>query len=144
MILRYFLRHDLIELEKKVRALQAEIVEVGSRISEACDQGAETYHDNAPFEEAVRHQQILSAQLSNILSILRGAQPIDPPQSPKTVCVGTKVLVIFDNEEKPVELTIGSFRNALNEDDIVSYVSPLGQSLIGAKPGDSCSYVLQK
>ena len=144
MSLRYFLQKDITLLKERIKSLQREIDEVADRIGEACGQGAETYHDNAPYEEAVRHKDILSKQLLGLVAALDGAYPVDPPKTPSQVDIGTKVVAIFFGDDEPTELIVGSFMNISGEENVVSYISPLGQSLLGTKPGDECRFTVGK
>jgi transcription elongation GreA/GreB family factor len=143
MSTQYFLRDELQAIKDKIVRIQMEIDEAGKRIAEACEQGAETYHDNAPYDEAMRHKEILSLQLLNLAKSIRFAFPIDPPKSPVCVEIGTKVTVVFYGDAEPSELTIGSFINVMGFEDVISYTSPLGQAILGALPGAHLSFKVQ-
>ncbi len=119
MSLHYFLRSDLDLLKIKIRKIQQEIDDAGKRVAEACEQGAETYHDNSPYDEAVRHQQILSQQLVNLFSFLNGAYPVDPPKSPQSIEIGTRVVINFVGNDESMEVIVGSFMNVANEENTI-------------------------
>ena len=58
------------------------------------------------------------------------------------VCVGSRVIVRFDDDGETLELTIRG-REVDLEAGVISAASPLGRSIIGAAAGDQITYVVK-
>lgn len=132
----YFLRGDLETLYKKIDKVSKDLDRVSLLLGEACRQSAETYHDNAPYEDAVREQGILSRRLHDLLHLQKEAVVIELPQTFWTVQVGATVTVqdLATSETETYE--IGSYVVFDDRYERISYVSPLAQALEGARVGE--------
>ena len=57
---RYFLREDFEGLNRKIEEILKEQRKAGQSMGESTRQGAETFHDNAPFDAAQEHFGLLA------------------------------------------------------------------------------------
>ena len=148
-----FLRNDYSDLLKKAEEIHASLCRAGKEMGEATNQGAETYHDNAPFEAARDECEVLSSRMDDFRKIIDSTEVIDLPTNHDSVSVGHLVEVTYPNsEDKTVWFYVGSYmvdiygKNSGNSgnselDPIhTSYISPLGVALVGADLYDTVSF----
>jgi len=133
---QYFLREDLEILHKKIDEVSRDLDRVSLLLGEACQQSSETFHDNAPYEVAVREQIILSRHLQDLLQFQRDVVIVDPPGTFCTVRIGAMV-TIQDIATSEIETyKIGSYIVFDYSYEKISYVSPMAQALEGARVGE--------
>ena len=134
----YFTRGDYEKLQKKICETEDKLDEVSKQIGEACQQSSETYHDNFPFEEAVRQQGFWSQRLRELINLQRDVEIVHPDPNPTEVIVGSSVTVEDMTTGKLETHTIGSHGVASYSDEpnMASYDSPLGDCLMGAVRGN--------
>jgi transcription elongation GreA/GreB family factor len=130
----YFLQGDLDKLIIIINGIKQKLRESGQDIGESCRQAAETYHDNAPYEEAVRSFEFHSIRLSSLVEIRQSAEIIRPPENNDKVRVGHRVRILDMVSDEIICFTVGSY--LVFSDDHVSYNSPLAKLLLGAKVGE--------
>ena len=119
---------------------RARMQEAGWEIGESCEQGAETYHDNAPYEEAVRSFSLSSWQLSELQKIRGQVRVVDPPAVADKAKIGVRVRIKDLETQEELSVRIASYI-VFDQGDI-SYRSPLAKILIGAVAGDVKSGVI--
>lgn len=129
----YFLENDLRQLDLEIQKLRDRVGEDGQAMGEGCNQAAETYHDNAPYEEAVRSFQMDSKRLHELLAIRSRAYPTTRSSDTKRVQIGLEVDIedVITGEQQTLE--IGS--HTIFDDKRVSYRSPIAKLIIGAPKG---------
>ncbi len=134
----YFTRGDYEKLQKKIRETEDKLDEVSKQIGEACQQSSETYHDNFPFEEAVRQQGLWSRKLRDLIDLQRDVEIVHPTADPAEVAIGSSVTVEDMTTGRQETYTIGSHGVAgySDEPNVISYDSPLGDCLMGAQKGN--------
>ena len=130
----YFLREDLDRLDGQIEELTDKLREAGQEMGASCEQGAETYHDNAPYEEAVRAFGLHLARLKELSAIRKQARLILSPTSTAFVAVGTQVTVLDLDTSETKSFKVGSFLTFT--EDTISYHSPFARILIGAEKGE--------
>lgn len=142
----YFLVDDLEILKKRIKAASEDYKQAAKDAGEACQQGAETTHDNFPFEQAQRDMGLHSQRVADLKRVFARAV-VAPTQSvcDKTVGVGSIVKVLdFDTDEYRW-IKIGSYLIFTSDDkevllpdkrrvqmESISYNSPLGKVLFGS------------
>jgi transcription elongation GreA/GreB family factor len=131
----YFLPEDRAALERDIAAIGEEIRNVQGDTAESTEQTSETWHDNFMFEDGQRQMNILAHRLATLNGILGKAVVVEPRRD-GVVGVGNRVDVRDELTGEERWFTIGSFMGAKQGIDRISYASPLGQLLFGAKVGD--------
>lgn len=129
----YFLRKDLEMLDRMIADINNKVKQSGKDIGDSCHQSAETYHDNAPYEEAVRSMALYSTYLKSLWDIWNQSQVIEPAQNTDQVRIGHKVILLDMNTDELIKIRIGSYR--VFDDNAISYTSPLAQLILGAPQG---------
>lgn len=97
--------------------------------------------ENAEWEAAIEEQRNLTARAMEIESELRSAELIEEAALPEGVaCPGTKVKIREGGDERSVRI-LGPWDGLLG-DDVVSYLAPLAQGIMGNGAGDTVSVQL--
>lgn len=135
--MHYFLKEDLDELNRRLRELRVKADLVKKEKGEFTKQSAETYHDNAPFEEAERQYKMFSHQLDKLLRLKEQVQEVKSPPSKDKAAIGLKVTVQDLANGALTTFTIGSYMVFTNENENISYASPLAQLVLGSKVGET-------
>lgn len=131
----FFLAPDLAVLEADIRAVGAEIKKVQGDTAESTEQTSETWHDNFMFEDGQRQMDLLASRLASLNEILAKAV-IVVPRTDGSAGVGNRITIRDEATGEERTYTIGSYVVGKQNVDTVSYTSPLGALLFGAKVGD--------
>ena len=135
-----FVEEDLEALRAKVAELEHAYKDALSGVHDSTTQSSETWHDNPAFDEVQQRSKMLYTEYSKLNAVLISAKLISGSDcSGNTVQIGSRVRVIL-NEKSDDEFVVCSYRCFHDGDDYVSYSSPVGAVLLGAKPGDRVSY----
>lgn len=132
----YFLKEDMDELNRRLADLKARADLVKRGKGEMAQQSAETWHDNAPFEESERQYKMLSHQFDKLLRLKEQAQEVKRPLFQNEVAIGLKVTIQDLANDAITTFLIGSYMVLINEKSAISYASPLAQVILGAKVGE--------
>jgi len=124
------------KIEEELRELQTvRRAEVAESIRQAKDLG--DVAENPEYETAKTEQAFLEGRIAELKSILSSSLIIDD-EDVRTDIVGIGSVVTvkdLDQREEWVFTLVGSFEADPNEDRI-SNESPIGEAVLGAKPGD--------
>ncbi len=138
----YFLKEDIVALEKKINEVLEEVKEAGKKIGESCEAGADTWHDNFDYEEGVRQINMVSSHLKQLTNIRNKAKVISPNKSNDKASIGKTIICLVDGQE--IAYTIGSYiilkepTNEQSNQKIISYISPIAKLLINRSVGEIC------
>jgi transcription elongation GreA/GreB family factor len=128
-----FLQSDLDRLRSRISELQRKKREVGEEVGESCRQGAETTHDNAPFDLAMHSLELVKGQLLPLLALERNARIVAPPKAHDRVAIGHTVTFIDLVTSETETYRIGSYWVDGEKD--ISYISPLAAFLLNCHVG---------
>lgn len=135
----YVTRSAYEKLLKKRLEIEKKLEEAEKSIGEAVGRQGD-WHDNPAYDAAVESVRYWSARLQKINEMLRNVEVVDNiMSSSQVVQIGVRLKVSIDGEEMDIILG-GSMEGAVRE-GVVSYKSPLGQALLGAKEGEVRTYV---
>jgi len=95
--------------------------------------------ENADYDAAKNEQGHNEARIRHIESILRSAVVVDGAAS-DVVGPGTIVEIHMEGDDGPTEYLVGSIEERHDTFDVLSMSSPLGQALLGARPGQVVNY----
>jgi len=129
-----FFQSDFEKLKERIAEIQRKKREVGKEVGEACEQGAETFHDNAPFDMAMHSFEIIKTQLMPLLAMYRGARIIMPPTNTNQVEIGHTVTFSDLDTGATETYRIGSYW--VDGDNDTSYISPIASILLGSCVGE--------
>ena len=129
----YFLREDLDILNQMIRRVHELVKDSGRQIGESCTEGAETYHDNFSYEEAVRTFSLNTARFMELIRIQGQIMLVEPDQNHKIVSIGSTVKILDMDTDELETFQIGSY--LVFREGAISYTSPLARLLLGASLG---------
>lgn len=133
----YVLKDEYENLLFQKKELETQYKEQSKRKREACEQWAETWHDNADYEDAEYQQNLLWRRISDINNVIQN----------------TKLLII-DNMWKDVVRIWSTVQLLINNQEFrytiwwyptipwrMSYMSPLWKLLIGKKEWANVEFI---
>lgn len=121
------LKEELVDLTSNQRH------KIAARLKEAKEYG--DLSENTAWDDAKDQQAFLEGRISEVENILKHASVIQTPKSGGTVNLGSTVHLELENGVQ--KFTIVGSTEANPEKGYISNVSPIGQALIGKKPGET-------
>jgi transcription elongation factor GreA len=123
-------------LQEKIVRLQKKKPEISEQIKNAREQGG--LEENEELHMALEEMQRVEMEISRLYDIMENATvlPKMPKQDYPVVRVGMTVRVLNSNVDKVFDYTILGEVESDPSNGIISYKSPLGKELLGAKVGD--------
>ncbi|MFA6365376.1 MAG: GreA/GreB family elongation factor [Candidatus Paceibacterota bacterium] len=131
-------------LKEKVKKLEEEYAEVSRGKMLAAEDG-NLWHDNPAYDEVEEKQRMLGFRIDEAKTALINAVVVEhePLSVAKVVSIGSEVDVEFIGGKKSVYHIVGS-AEADPSKGIISYMSPLGVALMGAKEGETREYKIRE
>jgi len=129
-------------LEKKAEQLKEDVIRYKRAMGEAIDKGDE-YHDNFVYEQASRDFEFAGRQLYNLLDKLSNFIIIEPRKDIFAVDIGNTIIIQFNDETEDEKVTLLGPDDSVQKNEWISFESPLGQSLIGKRAGETASFVVE-
>lgn len=122
------LKEELEYLKKTKR------LEIAKRIDKAREFG--DLSENAEYQDAKEEQAFIEGRILEIEHLFKTSSVIDKSSFIKSdiIEIGSKIKVEFDGNEKEFEIVGATDSDPLK--GLISYNSPLGQSLIGKSKGN--------
>ncbi len=126
-------RAGLAKREEELRILtEVKIPENSEAIGKAASYG--DLSENSEWEAAIEEQRNLTSRAAGIEAEVRSAELIENAAIPEeTVCPGTRVRYRTGGEEHEARV-LGPWD--AEEEDVISYRSPLAEGMLGKHPGD--------
>jgi transcription elongation factor GreA len=93
--------------------------------------------ENADYDAAKNEQGMMEARIRQLEEILRSAVVGTPPDTGKA---GPGMVVRLEIAGDEETFFLGSREEAIDGMDVLSLQSPLGQAVVGRKPGEKFSY----
>jgi transcription elongation factor GreA len=90
--------------------------------------------ENFAYQQAKEDQAFLEGRIAELEAILNDAIVIGKRQNKKVVNLGSKVTVMFDGQKQKFQIV--EPEEADSTKGKISFKSPLGQAILGKKPGD--------
>jgi transcription elongation factor GreA len=111
--------------------------EISHRIEEAREHG--DIKENADYDAAKNEQGHNEARIRQIEAILRDAVIVEHGNG-DVVEAGALVELRYEGDDGTETYLVGSIEERHDTYDVLSTSSPLGQALVGAKPGATVKY----
>lgn len=99
--------------------------------------------ENADYHAAKEDQGRMEARIRQIQAILDTAVVIEDGGAagqPGTVAAGAVVTIRYEGDDGTEQYLIGSIEERHADLSVISPASPLGQALLGKRPGDTVAY----
>lgn len=113
--------------------------EIAKRIEAAREEG--DLKENGGYHAAKDEQGKIEARIRTLTELLRTAVVGEPPTAHGVVEPGTVVTATILGDDERFLLGNREIVGDASEIDVYSEASPLGQAILGAKVGDTVSYV---
>lgn len=133
---KFFLPEDLQALQDHIDKLEQDIESLKKEARETATQTSETWHDNFGFEDATKKMRGIKTRLDDLKLLLSSASVYEPDGDTSKVQIGRHVVIWDELKNVDDEFTIGGFIVLGEREDVVSYMAPLVQLIMGAKVGD--------
>lgn len=95
--------------------------------------------ENGEYHAAKDTQGLSEARVRELEQILKNARIVESGKG-DVVAIGTVVEISMEGDEETTTYFVGSIEEHHDEYDMLTTTSPLGQALMGAKPGDKVKY----
>lgn len=112
-------------------------IEIAEMIEKAREHG--DLKENGEYHAAKDTQGLSEARIRELEDILKHAIIVESGTG-DVVAIGTIVEIRMDGDEDTTTYLVGSIEEQHEEYDLLTTSSPLGQVLMGAKPGDKVEY----
>jgi len=131
----------LRRLQAELHHLEEQLASIVKGKAEAADVGGNAWHDNFAFEQLEREERVLMARIHLQRQRLSSAEVVDgtTPGASDVVGFGSAVRVRFEDSTE-IEITILGSADSAPTQGIISECSPLGQALLGSRPGDIATF----
>lgn len=140
----YFTRDGLARFQARVEEARAAYKAVCDDNPEARESGdSSVWHDNFAFEENQRQMHQLARRVRDMERVLEQAELVESPsESPARVVLGVRVRYRVDDDDREKACVIASYGDGDPSSGRVSYDSPIGRALVGARLGDEVELVV--
>lgn len=134
-------------LKEKLEKLEQEYDEITRGKTEVAETGGNQWHDNPAYDEVERRQTMLLKLIDKTKTAI--VESIMVPNREKaenvsdTVEIGSTVEILLNNT-KQLTVRIGGVAESNPAEGIISYQSPLGKALMGAREGEEREYLVGK
>jgi transcription elongation factor GreA len=129
--------HERLSKELEERTTKGRL-EISHRIEEAREHG--DIKENADYDAAKNEQGHNEARIRQIEALLRDAVIVEHTNNGDVVEAGVIVELRYAGDDATETYLVGSIEERHDVYDVLSTSSPLGQALIGAKPGATVKY----
>ena len=123
---------ELQELTTRGRIEIAEKIEAARKLGDLSE--------NGDYHAAKEAQGIMEERILHLSRILSDAVIIDAGAEGAGVTLGSVVAVLYDGDEEPERLLLGSVEERADDVMVVSPGSPMGKALLGADAGDQVEF----
>jgi transcription elongation factor GreA len=97
--------------------------------------------ENGDYHAAKEEQGKMAGRILHLEALLLDAVIFEGPTGDgETVTTGAVVTVLYEGDDEPEQLLVGSIEEHRGDLMVVSPGSPLGSALLGSAPGDEVSF----
>jgi transcription elongation factor GreA len=113
-------------------------IEIANKIETARALG--DLSENGDYHAAKDQQGQMEARIRQLQGILIDAKVVEPAAADGSVSVGSVVEIRFTGDDDTEKYLVGHIEERHDDYEVVSPGSPLGESLMGKKAGETTSY----
>ena len=96
--------------------------------------------ENGDYHAAKEEQGKMEGRIAHLASILENAEIVDEVSGGDTVRAGSIISICYAGDEDSERYLIGSIEERIEDVEVISPTSPLGEALIGARIGETVTY----
>lgn len=136
-MVNFFSPKGLERYRKHVAGLEETITHYEKQVGEATSQGAESWHDNAPYEALRDNIKISDKRAVDARKLFTNAQIREYPRELKEPIADYGVGVRINRDGKPADFKIVGHGDTDIDKGRILYESPLAKTLIGRREGET-------
>ena len=126
-------------MEELTQLITVERHAISLKIQEAREEG--DLKENGGYHAAKEEQGKMEGRILHLESILENSEIVElTAGSVDVVAPGTVIAVVFEGDEQPERMLVGSIEEKRDDVGVVSPGSPLGAALLGVAVGDSVTF----
>jgi transcription elongation factor GreA len=133
-------REGLNQLKWRLQKTEDKLAKLLSQKHEIATTQGDYWHDNPAFNQLEMDERALRLQIREIRNKLNHAVIIEKTEQEEGIQIGSFVTIIFEEDGREMELTIVDPETIDPSKGLISYVSPLGKTILGARVGDTRTY----
>ena len=96
--------------------------------------------ENGDYHAAKEEQGKMEGRIAHLASILENAEIVDEVSGGDTIRAGSIISICYAGDEDSERYLIGSIEERIEDVEVISPTSPLGEALIGARIGETVTY----
>ena len=96
--------------------------------------------ENGDYHAAKEEKGKMEGRILHLESLLEKAEIVERVETADVVVPGAVVAVVYDGDNEPERMLVGSIEEQRDDVGVVSPGSPLGEALLGATVGDTVSF----
>jgi transcription elongation GreA/GreB family factor len=131
-----FLPADFERVNAQIEDLVGRMKALGQEMGLACQEGAETFHDNFAYEDGERQQRMWGERLRQLIQVRNNAIVVSPTEFEGVVSIGRRVTVRDVGSGEFRSFRVGSYWVFDDRDGSISYQAPIVRPLLGARVGE--------
>ncbi|MCH1512668.1 MAG: transcription elongation factor GreA [Acidimicrobiales bacterium] len=113
-------------------------IDIAKKIETARELG--DLSENGDYHAAKEEQGKMEGRIAHLSSILENVEIVKDVSGGDTVQAGSTISICYAGDDKAEKYLIGSIEERLEDVEVISPTSPLGEALMGAKSGDTLTY----
>jgi transcription elongation GreA/GreB family factor len=137
----YMTEEEYFELKIQIENKRKELDSASKSIWEATDQSSETWHDNAPFDAAVEHTNLINLQLKELLNKINRSKVIKKQNSIDKVVFWSQVKLLINLKLEKI-FTVSWTTNLSKWTLAIN--TPLWEAIIGKSVWDTWEFKVGK
>lgn len=131
-------------IRNQINNLEERLSNIRFRKGEAAESGGNAWHDNAEFEDLEHQERMLTGEIQELKYKLNTAIDADKNYDNSEVNIGSTVTIKYLDTGKTAQIEIVGYGEGDPQSGKVSYDSPLGRCVLGAKTNDEVKMVLDE
>ena len=96
--------------------------------------------ENGDYHAAKEEQGKMEGRIAHLASILENAEIVDEVSGGDTVRAGSIISICYAGDDDAEKYLIGSIEERIEDIEVISPTSPLGEALIGARISETVTY----
>jgi len=133
-------KEGLERLNKQLQETESKLAKLLLQKQEIATTQGDYWHDNPSFDKLEGEERALRLEIRNIRKKLTRAVIVEETNQEDEVKIGSFVLLILESDKKETEFKIVDPEISDPSKGFISYASPLGKAILGARAGDIRTY----
>ena len=133
-------KEGMNQLKRRLQEVEDKLAKLLSQKQEIAVTQGDYWHDNPAFNQLEMDERALRLQIRDIRNKLTRAVVVEENNQEDRVGIGSFVTIAFEEDGMEMELTIVDPETIDPSRGLISYASPLGRAILGARVRDARIY----